>query len=273
MSAQGPFMHSRLSPMRMALVVFMPGILGIAPVHAQQQANLPGMTYDSLKSLPDWSGLWGRGDSANATFLEQPPPLKPDLLAQWNWAPSGDSEPDPGRYCRPQQFTGYNGGFIESVEFLFTPGRVTLTNERGLIRRIYTDGAPLPSDPFPSNTGTSVGHWEGQTLIVETIGINPQAKFPSPERQGAVAIGSNAKITERITRTSPDALEIEREVVAPDIFTAPDKRKFVYRPVLKKRAGEITLCADNDRAIDPATGKQRFDMTPPADLPPPPTSQ
>ena len=245
------------------------GLLAATAVPAQQSA-LPGTTYDSLKPLPDWSGWWGRGDSPEATFLQQPLPLKPGLLAKMQAARDSDT-PDPGRYCRPPQFTGYNGGFVESVEFLFTPGRVTLTNESGLIRRIYTDGSPLPGDPSPTNTGTSVGRWEGQTLVVETIGINPEAKFPRPTA-GAPGMGRNARIIERITKTGPDTLEIEREVVAPEILTAPDKRTLVYRRVLKQRAGEITPCVDYDRAIDPVTGRQRFDMTPPADLPPPPAA-
>ncbi len=101
------------------------------------------------------------------------------------------------RYCRPLQFTGSSGGFTEAVEFLFTPGRVTITNEMGLIRRIYTDGRALPEAPDATNTGYSVGHWEGPTLVVETVGINPAALYPNTQ-QGAVPIGANARISERI---------------------------------------------------------------------------
>lgn len=267
MNTRRVFVVVRSHVLQLAAAGMTLGIFGTVSVQAQPQASLPGMTYESLKSLPDWSGWWGLPDGSDATFLRQPAPYKPEVAARR--AAIDEYAGDASVYCRPQEFTGYNGGFIESVEFLLTPGRVTLTNENGLIRRIYTDGAPLPEDPFPSNTGTSVGRWEGETLVVETIGINPNAKFPRQNGRG-VAIGENVRITERITRTSPNTLEIERVVVAPDIFTAPDKRTLVYRPVLKKRADEITLCADHDRAIDPETGKQRFDMTPPADLPPPP---
>ena len=135
-------------------------------------------------------------------------------------------------HCRPRQFTGYSGGFVESVELLFTPDRVTLTNESGLIRRIYTDGRSLPGEVDPSNSGMSVGHWEGETLVVETIGIDPQALYPEPIA-GAVPIGRNVKITERISLRDADTLQFEITTTAPEIFIAPDRRTRLYKRVPK----------------------------------------
>jgi len=93
---------------------------------------------------------------------------------------------------------------------------VTLTNESGLIRRIYMDGRPLPENPEPTNGGTSVGHWEGATLVVETIGINPQSRYPAPS-PGAMPIGKNVRISERITLKDENTLEFEVTTVAPDV--------------------------------------------------------
>jgi hypothetical protein len=225
--------------------------------------------YAPLDQLPDWSGWWTTDVPYVEEWLANPPPLKPGLLQQVRLARSRDTDPDPLRYCRPTQFTGSSGGFIGAVEFLFTPGRVTLTEEGGLVRRIYTDGTPLPKDVDPTNTGTSVGHWEGQTLVVETTGIKPTA--PYPERfQGSMPIGNGVRITERIALRDKDTLQWEVVTEAPEVLTAPDRRTSVYHRSAKKLANEISLCAEYDRSIDPATGKQRFDLTPPADLPPPP---
>ena len=138
------------------------------------------------------------------------------------------------------------------MEFLFTPGRVTLTNEMGLIRRIYTDGRPVPADPPPTNTGVSIGRWEGEALVVETVGLNPQAMY-------------------RIFLTGPNTLQFDVTTVAPDVLTQPDRRTRVYSRLAKTTPTEITFCTEYDRSIDPTSGKQRFDMTPPADLPPPPS--
>jgi hypothetical protein len=207
----------------------------------------------------------------NEELAQTPPPLRAEDLARYRVARLEDAEPDPTRYCRPPQFTGYSGGYTEAVEFLFTPGRVTLTNEEGLIRRIYTDGRPLPASYENTNTGTSVGHWEGQTLVVETVGINPDARYPLFRTHGAMPIGKNVKIAERMSLQDANTLQFEIVIVAPDLFRAPDKRKRTYTRVPDKTtANEITFCVEHDRSIDPATGKQRFDMTPPPDLAPPP---
>jgi hypothetical protein len=223
--------------------------------------------------LPDWSGWWGHGLPMADELRRNPPPFKPDIGATIQAATalgSGtDTDPDPSRYCRPQQFTGSSGGFTEAVEFLFTPGRVTITNEMGLIRRIYTDGRALPEAPDSTNTGFSVGRWEGQTLVVETVGINPQARYPG-RAPGTPAIGSDVRITERIFLKDPGTLQFDIVTEAPDVLTQPDRRTRLYTRVSKTAANEITFCTDDDRSIEPGSGKQRFDMTPPPDLPPPP---
>ncbi len=238
------------------------------PANAEEKRALPGMTYESLRDLPDWSGWWGLPQPIPVEFDRNPPPMRPEDIARLQAVRAQDSDPEPGRYCKPSQFVGYSGGFVESVEFLFTPGRVTLTNESGLIRRIYTDGRSLPSDVDASNAGTSVGHWEGQTLVVETAGINPAAPYPL-SYSGSRPIGRNVRITERISLAPDKKLHFEVVTVAPDLFLAPDRRTRIYSRVPKNAASEISFCVDFDRAVD-ATGKQRFDMTKPAGLPPPP---
>jgi hypothetical protein len=243
--------------------------VGTGAVTAAEHDPLPGMTYASLQNLPKWNGWWTLGDNVGAGFARQPPPLRPELLAKIAVARKNDSDPDPNRWCRPPQFTGYSGGFVDSVEFLFTPGRVTLTSELGVLRRIYTDGRALPRNVENTNMGTSVGHWEGDTLVVETVGINPHAHFPG-NAPGAPEIGQNARVTERIRLKDENTLELEVTLIAPDILTAPDKRTRLYARAPKKTAREVSFCVDYDRSIDPTSGKQRFDMTPPKDLPPPP---
>jgi hypothetical protein len=198
------------------------------------------------------------------TYVDHPPPLRQETLRELARRQAG--EIGRGLYCRPAAFTGFNGNFAVNFEFLFTPGRVTITNEAGLIRRIYTDGRPLPANPEPSSSGTSVGHWEGQTLVIETIGISPDALLA---RFGP--IGRNARIIERIRLKQKDVLETEVVTLAPDVFAAPDRRTYLSGRVLGKRAPiEANFCNPHDRSYDSGSGKERFDMTPPADLPPPP---
>jgi hypothetical protein len=233
-----------------------------------QPAESQRAAYAALADLPDWSGLWGHGTPLPDEWRRNPPPLKPEIAA--NAAGTADADSTLQRYCRPLQFTGSSGGFTEAVEFLFTPGRVTIANEMGLLRRIYTDGRALPSDPDATNTGYSVGHWENQTLVVETVGINPAALYPNGQ-QGAAPIGANARISERIFLKDANTLQFDIVTVAPEVLTEPDRRTRVYSRLPKTTPTEITFCTDYDRSIDPESGRQRFDLTPPADLPPPPS--
>lgn len=232
-----------------------------AAAHPQAARDLPGMSYESIAKLPDWSGWWVFGQAAPTELAEQPLPLKPEAAAA---ARAAGPDADPLRYCKPWQFTGSNGGFTEAVEFLFTPGRVTITNERGLVRRIYTDGRAMPATFDPTNTGISIGRWEGEALVVETRGLNPLA------RAGGVPMGDDVVVTERIHLQDPNTLQISVVTDAPEVFTQPDRRTRVYTRAAKTMANEITFCTEYDRSIEPGTGKQRFDLTPPADLPPPP---
>ena len=77
--------------------------------------------------------------------------------------------------CLP---AGYPRWYTEPFlrEFIVTPDETWWINEQqSETRRIYTDGRTMPADLDPTNTGTSIGRWEGETLVVETRGINPLA--------------------------------------------------------------------------------------------------
>jgi hypothetical protein len=104
------------------------------------------------------------------------------------------------------------------LEFLFTPGRVTIAIETySVVRRIYTDGSPLPAEPDPSYQGTSVGHWEGDTLVVETTGILPE----TAPINGILGHSDQMKVTERIHLSAPDIMEITTTVADPTVFVEP----------------------------------------------------
>jgi hypothetical protein len=230
-----------------------------APVAGQ--APTREAAFASLAELPDWTGWWGPERMIGDELRSQPAPIKPGLV--------GPSAAPPQRSCRPDTFTGSMGGRLEAVEFLFTPGRVTLTNEAGLVRRIYTDDRTSPADAEPTNTGLSIGHWEGQALVVETTHINPSLRYPLPGPRWP-AIGANARVTERIVLKDSSTLEFEVVTYAPDILTEPDRRTRLYTRLPKTLPTEVTFCTEFDRSIDPSSGQQRFDLTLPADLPPPP---
>ncbi len=241
------------------------------------QASAPGMSYESLAALPDWSGAWGAlvrpTTPVTDLLLQEPSPLQPAALEELRATRKAtDAGIDPGLatadYCRPFAYGGLNAGLEARLEFLYTPGRVTITSEGGLIRRIYTDGRKLPDEIEESNAGTSIGHWEGKTLVVETVGLSPDADIFGV--RVAPSIGKNARTTEHIFLRDDGVLEVDTILDAPEVLRQPLEFKMTYKRIGDRPMGEYNACPKYDRAIDPDTGKQRFDLTPPADLLPPP---
>jgi len=174
-----------------------------------------------------------------------------------------------GEYCGQPRFDGFNGGFADAVEFLFTPARLTITSEGGLIRRVPLDGSALPETVEESNAGTSVGHWEGRTLVVETTGVREGKPFITFDK--FISFGNTARFTERLTRRDSDTLEIALHIVAPKVLERPYDTTLIYVRDHGHVFSEYTECVDNDPSFEAASGRQKLDLTPPPDLPPPPT--
>jgi hypothetical protein len=98
------------------------------------------------------------------------------------------------------------------------PGLVVILSERDVtFRQLFTDGRPLPKDPSPSWNGYSIGRWEGDTLVVETIGFRDGTWL---DRKGS-PITEAAKMTEKFRRLNFGNLEIEITIDDPKAYTKP----------------------------------------------------
>lgn len=234
------------------------------------------LTSESIQTLPDWSGWWvsdgdaggnGLRDAIRNLDVYQPEARRIVEQASVPGANLGGGS----LYCLPTRFNGGSNGWItESVEFLLMPERLTITNEDGMLRRIPIDGRSLRENPEPSNGGTSIGWWEGDTLIIETIGLHPDTTFPTPSRPNSPQIGENVHVLERLRLNEEDQMVIDTELTAPQMLVEPIKFTSVYHRDPDHIYRDHDRCSLNDRSIDPETGLERFDMTPPEDLPPPP---
>src|SRR5690554_4255665 len=208
--------------------------LALAAAAPAQDAAIPrGDGYAELERLPDWSAVWNSdwsllfGGSGGGGPPAQPK-LTPvaqarldafrakqeaegvDQTAQINCVPPGM----PAIMRQPYP-----------MEILFTPGRVTIFAETySQARRIYTDGRALPEDPDLLFNGSSVGRWDGDTLLVETVGFNPLVEYIP-----GVAHGPNMKISERIWLERPDVLRIETTITDPGVLAEPLVQQLAYR--------------------------------------------
>lgn len=104
------------------------------------------------------------------------------------------------------------------IQFLITPEEVIIVNAYSETRHIYTDGRPMPDemDMWPTTWGTSVGHWEGDTLVIETVMVDT----PSDYFHGAPPFSEDARYVERI-RMEGDRLVAEFTVDDPTTLIEP----------------------------------------------------
>jgi hypothetical protein len=217
---------------------------------------------------PDLGGWWFPANPFQQDTADLVRKLRPESAAIYREATAAGRRPEEDYgYCTPPSFSGAPPPARPRAffELLFSPDRVTLLDGTGLVRRLYLRATPLPNALEESRSGTSIARWEGQTLVVETTGLYRRARPLL-----ALQLGGNARVVERFTLKESDRLEVITTITAPDLFTAPAVRTEVYRRDRDYQLIELDLCDENDGSVDHATGKERFDTTPPDDLPPPP---
>jgi len=220
--------------------------------------------YAALAKLPDWSGVWDPAfmRPPPGTARPAPPKLTPPYAAQYAKYLAKNRK-TPGLNFISDQASCVPPGLPQSmtepypIEFLFTPGRVTILIETDhLIRRVYTDGRPQPEDPDPTYQGSSIGHWDGDTLVVETEAINDST---SP-MQGINGHSDKFHVTERIHLVQPDMLAITTTRIDPAVFTEPYTTTSYYRRHRDWKIMEYVCEQNNHDALD-AHGNAAFSLS------------
>jgi hypothetical protein len=104
-------------------------------------------------------------------------------------------------------------GYNSNLQIFQSPGYVVIQGEMGDPRVIPTDGRQRPGADLPQWNGTSVGHWEGETLVVETAGFNPETNWHNATE--------DMRVTERLTRIDEDTIEYAFTVSDPNTWEQP----------------------------------------------------
>jgi len=108
--------------------------------------------------------------------------------------------------------------FSGPMKIVQTAGLVAVLYELpNNFRQIFMDGRALPNDPNPTWQGYSVGRWEGETLVVETIGFNDKSWVARPGHPHTEAL----RITERYRRRDFGHIDLQMTVDDPKAFTRP----------------------------------------------------
>jgi hypothetical protein len=195
--------------------------LGAAQGARAQSPQPQGDTWASIAQLPDLGGIWevsgGGGRGAG-----EPPSLTPPyaaLLKQYTDAQArGEIEDTPAANCVPNGMPNIMTQPYP-IEILLTPGKATIMIEAySQWRQIFTDGRAHPDDPDLTFNGHSIGHWEGDTLVVDTVGFTTDTRIGN---SFGTQHSEKMRIAERLRLTGPDTLTIETTVIDPEALTKP----------------------------------------------------
>jgi hypothetical protein len=218
-------------------------MLCVSAAMLAQTARQPALTTTpSSASTPDLSGFWDRppgvGPRESLFFTSEEPPMQPWAAERYKEIRKGmrsmtSERPDYGRadldpgqypYCMPFGFPRVYA-YIDGFEIMQTPGRVYAIFQSSEIQRIYTDGRTFPKGPPLTFMGQSIGHWEGDTLVVETKDMNELTWMDNIGHLHSDAL----RVEQRIRRVDHDTLEMNFLFDDPKTYTKPWGGKKVFK--------------------------------------------
>jgi hypothetical protein len=239
--------------------------------------NLSAPTPRTADGKPNLSGLW-QTDAAPAEMLERlipgatngageeplsqyfinifsdftagATPLRPDAAALFEQRSKTFSKESPLPHCLPEGMP-----LLEMApapyKIIQTPGLTVMLYERDTTyRQVYTDGRKLPDDPQPSWLGYSIGKWEGDSLVVDTIGFNDRGWLDARGHTHSEAL----RLRERFHRLDVGHMEVQLTIDDPKTYTRP------FTVLLKQRLQADTdllesYCAENEKDAAHTEGK------------------
>jgi len=244
-----------------AMLVVLPRMLAqtAAPHDAATSSVARGAT-------PDLTGVWRRSrrppDNARRYTMfelamsltnEDPP------MTQWGQERFKAARPNLGPHAVPLSQTndpvtkcfppGVPRIYLQRaapMEIMQVPGRVMMVFEYDhFVRQIYTDGRQHSKDLIPTWMGDSVGRWEGNTLVVDTVGFNDKTWLDHVGHPHSDAL----HLVERIRRISHDAMEIDITVDDPKAYAKPWTAHTIYELKPGWNIAEV-VCEDNANFAD-----------------------
>src|SRR5262245_40040151 len=161
----------------------------------------------------DLSGLWTAGPKFESDF--KPADAQPWAQEQAKRYVANLGTDTWAVLCLPP---GPMINFVGPLKILQTPGIVAILYEvPNNYRQIFTDGRELPKDPDPTFQGYSIGRWDGDTLVVETIGFKDKSTIGRPSYPHS----EDLRLTERYRRRDFGHIDLQMKIDDPKTFSRP----------------------------------------------------
>ncbi len=230
--------------------------LAFSPVILAQTAEQP-TTAQAASPTPDLSGLWIRlrdpaHSSLNLDFGKAVSSMTPWAEARFKAANSIYRSSSPSTVLSDPIFSCFPPGVPRiyllnfPVQIVQIPGQVIMLFEFDhFVRRIYTDGRPHDKDVGPLWMGDSIGRWEGDTLVADTVSFNDKTTL---DREG-YPHSDAMHLVERIRRVGHDSLEIDLTINDPKAYTKPWGAKLNFQLRTDWKIMEH-VCEDNASFLD-----------------------
>ncbi|HUK00830.1 MAG TPA: hypothetical protein VLW26_00970 [Steroidobacteraceae bacterium] len=227
----------------------------------QAAQNSPQRVRDFAR-LPNWTGLW-EWDNWKADFESGEPAALAELVRsarladhppynpQWEARYAADSTPEKmaaygqrRKSCHwrfPQQMES-----PRMLQYFITPEETLILSDGLDARHVYTDGRTHPGkdDLWPTPSGDSVGHWDKDTLVIDTIA---RAAGPIGQWAPASVLTEKAHFIERIRLLGADAMEDQMTIEDAEAFARPWQLTIRYHRVKGLDRMIVYDCAENDR--------------------------
>ena len=235
------------------------------PRAADGKVNMSAATPRLADGKPDLSGIW-TSDEVDPRRPNVPPnphdattsrrminlgadlpgglPYQPWAAALAKERRGNNAKDDPHVRCMPDAFLR-SYAMPHLLKFVHTPTLLVMLNEWNAgYRQVFTDGRPLPEDPTPSWQGSSSARWDGDTLVVDTIGFRDDTWI---DWSGSV-LTEAAKVREEIRRPDLGHLEIQATVDDPKAYTRPWTVLIKERLIVDAELIDET-CLENEKSL------------------------
>jgi hypothetical protein len=226
------------------------------PRTADGKVDLAAPARRTADGRPDLAGFWVPTDNVKY-LLNLAADLKPGEIPLQPWAQAvyqerieNNGKDHPGVHCWPSGIPEKNN-IPDGVKVVQTPDLIMFLHEsRTIYRQIFTDGRPLPRDPQPTWMGYSVGRWDSDTLIVDTIGQNGRTWLDMRGLPATEAL----HVTERFSRPTIGRIDIGVTIDDPKAYTKPWTVKLRWSLLPDTDLIE-SICEENNKDLPHMVGK------------------
>jgi hypothetical protein len=224
-----------------------------APRTKDGKVNLSAPAPRKANRQPALGGVWQPASLRHLTSLDADGvnvPFRPWSLEVFRQRQATEGKDDPDANCT---FPGVPR--IDAVpgphKIIETPGVTLFLYEAfTTYRQIFTDGRALPQDPNPTWMGYSVGKWQGDTLVVDTIGMNDKTWLDNAGHPHTEAL----HVTERFRRRDYGHMEIEITIDDPRAYLRPWTVREELRLVPDGELLEF-VCTENNKDVEHLVGR------------------